>query len=188
MTKRALRAELEATEARLAAAQQATREAEARADTERGAKLTAARSVAELEAGGRRADARNRRLTELLEQARAAQPDDGALDAVGERLDRALRACARYRAALARAERPRAGEAEAVAELRRTRRALDLAERARRSLDEQLRQVQACNEEQARELRARAEAGLPPVAAVPTPGESGSPSGRLPRREPGQVA
>ncbi|WP_431781771.1 hypothetical protein [Streptomyces chumphonensis] len=188
-TKRALRAELADTKARLAAAQQATREAEERADTERGAKLTAARNIADLLAGAKRADDRNRRLTELLEQARAAQPDDGALEEVGERLDRALRGCARYRAALARAERPRAREADAVAELRRVKRALDLAERARRSLDEQLRQVQACNEQQARELRSRAEGGRPQVVVVPDPDAgASSPSGRLPVREPGEVA
>lgn len=40
---------------------------------------------------------RNTRLTELLEVAREAA-QDGALDEMGRRLDRALRACARYRA------------------------------------------------------------------------------------------
>lgn len=47
---------------------------------------------------------RNTRLTEQLELA-YKQADDGALEEMGARLDRALRACARYRAELVRTGR-----------------------------------------------------------------------------------
>lgn len=60
------------------------------------ARQALARQLAETNAANIRLDGRNRRLTEQLERAHEAA-NDGALDDIGRRLDRALRACARYR-------------------------------------------------------------------------------------------
>lgn len=60
------------------------------------ARQALAGQLAEAEAANIRLDGRNRRLTEQLERAHEAA-QDGALDEMGNRLDRALRACVRYR-------------------------------------------------------------------------------------------
>lgn len=60
----------------------------------------ALRQAAEAETAARRTAGRNTHLTDQLDAAHRAA-DDGALDAVGRRLDRALRACAAYRQQLA---------------------------------------------------------------------------------------
>ncbi|MEU9792934.1 hypothetical protein AB0E27_20290 [Streptomyces sparsogenes] len=122
----------------------------------------ARRELAESRATIVRLAGRNSRLTELLEVAQEAA-QDGALDEMGRRLDRALRACARYRAEAAE-DRAAAMTAhqrmkQALAELDLARvtgrtdliRRLDLAERARRSLAEQLATVQAANDAMCRE-------------------------------------
>ncbi|WP_432010138.1 hypothetical protein [Streptomyces cucumeris] len=65
--------------------------------TEQFARSVMARQCAEKDAANKRVTDRAQRLTEQLERAQEAA-GDGALDEMGGRLDRALRACARYRA------------------------------------------------------------------------------------------
>lgn len=100
-----------------------------------------ARHRDEAQAAARRTADRNRQLTEQLELAREAQGDDdyAALEA---RLERALKACARYRAELAAAG-VRDGLSMAMY--------LELSERARRDLDTKLREVQKVNDYMCRE-------------------------------------
>ncbi|MEV5770128.1 hypothetical protein AB0L49_02490 [Streptomyces antimycoticus] len=71
--------------------------AEATVKTERNARGIVVRQFCEADAANKRLHGRNVHLTEQLERAREAA-QDGALDEMGARLDRALRACARYRA------------------------------------------------------------------------------------------
>ncbi|TMU98063.1 hypothetical protein [Streptomyces sp. DASNCL29] len=66
-------------------------------ETERTARSIAVRQFCEAAAANKRIHGRNVHLTEQLERARE-DANDGALDEMGARLDRALRACARYRA------------------------------------------------------------------------------------------
>lgn len=91
------------------------------------------------------ADAANKRLRELnailAEQINLARADYTALE---QRLERALQACARYRAELATAAARLHGPL--VTNLHRS-------ERARAALDGQCRNLQAANEAMARELR-----------------------------------
>jgi hypothetical protein len=102
------------------------------------------RHLAGAEAAAKRTADRNQRLVELLELARAAQDDDGYA-ALQARLERALRACARYRAQL---PARRGTDRLSLAML------LELSERARASLDTQLRTVQQSTARQERELAA----------------------------------
>ncbi|MER8158118.1 hypothetical protein [Streptomyces sp. NPDC094472] len=66
-------------------------------DTERFNNGIITRQFCEADAANKRLHGRNVHLTEQLGKAREAA-NDGALDEMGRRLDRALRACARYRA------------------------------------------------------------------------------------------
>ncbi|MFI7315191.1 hypothetical protein [Streptomyces hygroscopicus] len=157
--------------------------AEADARTERVTRDTAIRQLGEADAANRRLHGRNVHLAEQLEQAREAA-QDGALDEMGRRLDRALRACARYRAeavedhaAVMTAHRQLK---EKEAQLDRARvegrtdliRRLGLAQQARRSLAEQLATVQAANDSMCREAVDRAGMlAAPPATAVPKPSE-----------------
>jgi hypothetical protein len=102
------------------------------------------RHLAGAEAAAKRTADRNQRLVELLELARAAQDDDGYA-ALQARLEWALRACARYRAQL---PARRGTDRLSLAML------LELSERARASLDGQLRTVQQSAARQERELAA----------------------------------
>ena len=101
--------------------------------------------------------------TDLLDQARATQ-DDGLVDQLAARLERALRACARYRAELAVLPPDRRRSLSLAMRL-------ELAERARRSLDVQLRQVQAVNDVMCRErVTAAGNLAVPEPEPVPEPG------------------
>jgi hypothetical protein len=70
------------------------------AETEYAARQIITRQNAEIDAALMRIEGRNRRFSELLETAYEAQ-NDGELERLMDRLERALRACARYRADLA---------------------------------------------------------------------------------------
>ncbi|WP_367139783.1 MULTISPECIES: hypothetical protein [Streptomyces] len=85
---------------------------------------------------------RIKQLTDLLETTRRDQGAEVAQ--LNARLERALGACARYRAEVADARRPRPAAPGGSA--------LMLSERARRSLAEQLALVQAANDAMCREL------------------------------------
>lgn len=112
---------------------------------------------------------RNTELSRRLDTARgAAGVDTDYAHALESRLGRVLRACARYRAELAdeRAVLAKTMDnfeifAESVEDAstdrREERRARRLAEQAHRSLDEQIRPLQAANEAMAAELRDHAE-------------------------------
>ncbi|MFF5980889.1 hypothetical protein ACFY78_18790 [Streptomyces olindensis] len=119
----------------------------AKARTERDTAVSNRRLIngllAEAQTANRRLDGRNRRLRELLDHHR----DKGSLGMLRQhrdRLERALRACARYRAELTTA--PSQTPTELVAELHRS-------EQARGALDEQCRMLQRANEAMAAELR-----------------------------------
>lgn len=131
-------------------------------ETERFNNIIMARQLCEADAANKRLYGRNRHLTEQLENAREAA-QDGALDEMGARLDRALRACARYRAEGAE-DRAAAMTAhrqlkEKDAELARAQvaasadiiRRCELAERARDSYAAQIAVLQKANEAQYRE-------------------------------------
>ncbi|MBH1939128.1 hypothetical protein I5Q34_33550 [Streptomyces sp. AV19] len=123
-------------------------------DAERAAQRELRRLLSEAEADVRRLDGQVRRLEGLL---RTAGREHGAEAArASARLDRAVRACARYRAEateLRRRPGPFGG------------RSLALAEQARRSLAEQLEAVQRSNDVMCRQLvdRAGTLAKRPPV-------------------------
>lgn len=151
-------------------------------DTERFNNNTIARQVFEADAALKRVHGRNVHLTEQLERAREAA-QDGALHEMGTRLDRALRACARYRregaedraAAMtahqaAKDARTAAARAQVVGRADLVRR-LHLADRARASLAEQLATVQAANDSMCREAVDRAGTLAVPAATVPKPSE-----------------
>lgn len=120
---------------------------------------------------------RNTELTERLERAHEAA-QDGALDEMGHRLDRALRACARYRKEVAEDQAATIAAIrqlkEKDAEIARARaagradvvRELELCKRARRDLAGQLATVQASNDFMCREAVDRAG-----NLAIPKPGE-----------------
>lgn len=139
--------------------------AERTVKTEQVARSIMARQFGEADAANTRLAGRNQRLTELLERAREAA-QDGALDEMGARLDRALRACARYRADAAedRAAAMTAHQQLKDAELARARaagnagliRELQLARQARASLAAQLADVQKVNDFMCREAVDRA--------------------------------
>jgi chromosome segregation ATPase len=157
---------------------------EARHDEAEGERRRLADQLAGADAANRRVHDRNRYLTEQLETAREAA-QDGALDEMGRRLDRALRACARYRVEgaedraaamtahqamkVARDAADRARAAGCADVLRR----LELSERARRDLDAQLAAVQKSNDFMCREAVDRAGTLAPTGAptSVPKPSE-----------------
>ncbi|MEU0808744.1 hypothetical protein [Streptomyces sp. NPDC005970] len=95
-SKRRLREERDDLRAQLNRMRERAETAESTVETEQFARNTMARQFAEADAANRRLHGRNVRLTEQLERAHEAA-QDGALDEMGRRLDRALRACARYR-------------------------------------------------------------------------------------------
>lgn len=154
--------------------------AERTVKTEQTTRSIMARQFGEADAANTRLAGRNQRLTELLERAREAA-QDGALDEMGARLDRALRACARYRADAAeeRAAAMTAHQQLKDAKLARARaagnarliRELDLTKRARASLAAQLADVQASNDHMCREAAARAGTLNASPANVPKPSE-----------------
>ncbi|MFD8866061.1 hypothetical protein ACFV1F_17080 [Streptomyces sp. NPDC059590] len=181
-SKRRLREERDDLRAQLDRMRERAETAERNVETEQFARNTMARQFAEADAANRRLHGRNVRLTEQLERAHEAA-QDGALDEMGHRLDRALRACARYRAEGAedRAAVMNAHQQlkEKDAELARARvfgranllRRLDLAERARRSLAEQLATVQAANDAMCRERISIAGTLTVPAADAEKPDE-----------------
>ncbi|MEU8723563.1 hypothetical protein [Streptomyces antimycoticus] len=148
-------------------------------DTERFNNGIITRQFCEADAANKRLHGRNVHLTEQLGKAREAA-NDGALDEMGRRLDRALHACARYRAeaaedraaamtahqrmkdALDAADRARvAGRSDLV-------RQLGLSEDARRSLAGQIATLQTANEALTREAYDRSVTTA--AAARPKPG------------------
>lgn len=151
-------------------------------DTERFNNGIVTRQFCEADAANKRLHGRNVHLTEQLERAREAA-QDGALDEMGARLDRALRACARYRAeaaedrAAAMTAHRQMKEAHDAADRARVAgcsdhiRQLGLSEGARRSLAEQLATVQAANDSMCREQVAAAGTLAAPPATVPKPSE-----------------
>ncbi len=127
-------------------------------DAERMARRGLRRQLSEAEGDVWRLDRQVRQLEQLLKAARQEQDAEPAHTA---RLDRALRACARYRAEAAGLRRPRPAPPGG--------RALELSERARKSLDEQLRMLGNANDAMCRELvdRAGTLAKLPPATSEP---------------------
>jgi chromosome segregation ATPase len=116
-------------------------------DAYQAAARTAARQFAEADAANKRLYGRNRTLNERLEASRdALGVDSEYVGQLEQRLARALRACTRYRAELVTA--PTRLHTPLIADLRRS-------EQARRSLDEQMRTLQAANEAMTRELKER---------------------------------
>ncbi|MEU8473712.1 hypothetical protein [Streptomyces hygroscopicus] len=96
-SKRRLREERDDFRAQLDRMRDRAETAERTVETEQSARNIMARQLREADAANKRIHGRNVHLTEQLERAREAA-QDGALDEMGRRLDRALRACARYRA------------------------------------------------------------------------------------------
>lgn len=155
---------------------------EARHDEVEGERRRLAAGLAEADAANRRLHGRNQHLTEQLETAREAA-QDGALEEMGHRLDRALRACARYRAEGAedraaamtahqdaKDARTAAARAQVVGRADLVRR-LHLADRARASLAEQLATVQAANDSMCREQVTAAGTLTARLVDVPKPSE-----------------
>lgn len=181
-SKRRLREENADLRAQLDRMRQRAETAERTAETEQHSRSIMARQVCEADAANRRLHGRNQHLTEQLETAREAAAD-GALDEMGHRLDRALRACARYRAEGAE-DRAAAMTAhqdakDARAELARARveghadliRELGLAKRAQASLAEQLDVVQKSNDFMCREQVTAAGTLTARPVDVPKPSE-----------------
>lgn len=115
------------------------------------ARVAVSRQLGEADAANKRLYGRNQELGRLLDTARAAQ-GEAANEELTTRLDRALRACARYRTQIGELRRPRpTPPAGRFASL------LERSERARRSLDEQLATVQAANDSLCRDAADRAQ-------------------------------
>lgn len=133
------------------------------------------RQLAEAQAAAKRAADRNARLTEQLELAREAQ-GDAEYAALQARLERALKACARYRAELYAPAESSVMDSfieDAPPNVRRSLMVqLELSERARASLDTQLRRVQADHDFMCRErVTAAGNLAVPkPSAPSPKPG------------------
>lgn len=133
------------------------------------------RHLAEAEAAAKRTADRNRQLTEQLELARQAQ-GDAEYAALQARLERALKACARYRAELYEPAESSVMDnfvEDAPPNVRRSLMVqLELSERARASLDTQLRRVQADHDFMCRErVTAAGNLAVPkPSAPSPKPG------------------
>ncbi|MEV5140321.1 hypothetical protein AB0K71_06070 [Streptomyces syringium] len=128
-------------------------------DAERESRRKITRLLAESEVDVRRLLVRVKGLRGQLGEARQAQGGDVAR--LADRLERVLRACARYREELADARRPR--PAPGGSEVERLRRAV-------RSLAEQLAAVQASNDAMSRELVDRSGILRSPRAADREPG------------------
>ncbi|MCP9205548.1 hypothetical protein [Streptomyces cucumeris] len=94
---RRLREEIADLRAQLDRMRERAETAESNEKTERHNRRLITRQFCEADATNIRLEGRVRRLTDQLERAHEAA-QDGALDEMGGRLDRALRACARYRA------------------------------------------------------------------------------------------
>ncbi|MET7933439.1 hypothetical protein [Streptomyces sp. NPDC005322] len=149
--------------------------AESNEKTERHNRELITRQFCEADATNVRLDGRVRRLTELLELAREAQ-NDGAFDDLQARLESALRDAAEDQAAVITAHRQLKEKDAELARIRAAgdpdaRRKLQLAERARRDLHEQLTQLQAVHEAMCREAVDRAGNLSAPPVSVPKPSE-----------------
>jgi len=163
--KRRLLEEIADLKEQLAAAQEREKKALAQAEAERYGKQVALRRAERADERATRIEARNRRLTERL----ILDPIEDAAhqyEQMENRLVRLIRACARYRTELAALRRLPAAPAPARpgewtpegGQLRPLSPAMQLllAEQARRSLDDRVRELQRINEEQGRELVDRA--------------------------------
>ncbi|MGW1071514.1 hypothetical protein [Streptomyces sp. NPDC002537] len=154
-----LRARVQARWGQIFELQREIADLERERDAEQTARRALRRRLTEAEGDVRRLDGQVRRLEQLL---KTAQQEHGTESARTDlRLDRVVRACARYRAEAAGLRRPRPAPPGG--------RALELSDRARRSLDEQLRMLGNANDAMCRELvdQAGTLAKVPPAAGEP---------------------